>query len=264
MLLITSIFCTVILLLFTMCHNLVNSNIFWNAAFPATVIFGQISPGLMDLFLAMPLWHSNNLSSRCLLRPMPYYAMGSVIATMFTNGDSTVGVYTTATLWGIHMAGICSFWFWFMAHVRGTLSSSSLYYFSRGCLRLLSQLSPTHSINMMGHAGLGPVQTHLVPLPPLPFAQTHIFPGYMCWVSTSTHFLLEPGCGDYPLLGQTVAYIKHVLDSILTDSVKTLEMDTSFDTFDALSSSVSSGFLYSFSAISHNSKLQFAPRINFH
>ena len=49
---------------------------------------------------------------------------------------------------------------------------------------------------------------------------------------------------------------------ILTDPLKTLELDTSLDEPDAVpSSSVSSGFLHSISTLSDNSKLQLAPSI---
>ena len=51
------------------------------------------------------------------------------------------------------------------------------------------------------------------------------------------------------------------LDSILTDSLETLELDTSLDEPDVITSSVSSGFLCSVSTLSDNSKLQLAPSI---
>ena len=55
------------------------------------------------------------------------------------------------------------------------------------------------------------------------------------------------------------------LDSILTDSLKTLELDTSLEEPDAItSSSVSSGFLHLVSTLSENSKLQLAPSICTH
>ena len=43
-------FCTVIILLFAICHSLVNVNIFCNTSFTTTVVLGQISTGHMDLF----------------------------------------------------------------------------------------------------------------------------------------------------------------------------------------------------------------------
>ena len=54
------------------------------------------------------------------------------------------------------------------------------------------------------------------------------------------------------------------MDSILTDSLKTLELDTSLEEPDAITSSVSSGFLHLVSTLSDNSKLQLAPSIHTH
>ena len=51
------------------------------------------------------------------------------------------------------------------------------------------------------------------------------------------------------------------LDSILTDSLETPELDTSLKEPDAITSSVSSRFLHSVSTLSDNSKLQLAPTI---
>ena len=48
---------------------------------------------------------------------------------------------------------------------------------------------------------------------------------------------------------------------ILTDSIETPELDTSFNEPDAITSSVSSGFLCSVNTISDTSKLQLAPNI---
>ena len=62
-------------------------------------------------------------------------------------------------------------------------------------------------------------------------------------------------------LDQAVADFEQGLDSILTDSLKTLELDTSMEEPDAITSSVSSGFLHSVSTLSDNSKLQLAPNI---
>ena len=64
-------------------------------------------------------------------------------------------------------------------------------------------------------------------------------------------------------MDQAVADFKQGLDSILTDSLKTPELDTSLDESDAItSSSVSSGFLHSVSTLSDNSKPQLAPSIH--
>ena len=86
-------------------------------------------------------------------------------------------------------------------------------------------------------------------------------PGLTGKVSSLTHFPLEPGCEDYAFLDEAVADFEQGLDSIHTDSLKTLELDTSLEENDAITSSVSSGFLCSVSTISDNSKLLLAPRI---
>ena len=65
-------------------------------------------------------------------------------------------------------------------------------------------------------------------------------------------------------MDQAVADFKQGLDSILTDSLETLDLDTSLQESDAVTSSVSSGFLHSVSTISDNSKLQLAPSIRTH
>ena len=75
-------------------------------------------------------------------------------------------------------------------------------------------------------------------------ACSHIYPGFTGKVLLLTHFSLEPGCEDYAFLNQAVADFKQGLDSILIDSLETLELDTSLDEPDAITSSVSSGFLH--------------------
>ena len=80
-------------------------------------------------------------------------------------------------------------------------------------------------------------------------------------MSSLAHFPLEPGCEYYSFLDQTVADFEEGLDSILTDSIETPELDTSLGEPDAITSSVSSGFLHSVSTLSHNSKPQLAPSI---
>ena len=92
-------------------------------------------------------------------------------------------------------------------------------------------------------------------------ASSHIYPGFTGKVSSLTHFPLELGCEDYAFLDQAVADFKQGLDSILTDSLETPDLDTSLQESDAVTSSVSSGFLHSVSTISDNSKLQLAPSI---
>ena len=66
---------------------------------------------------------------------------------------------------------------------------------------------------------------------------------------------------DYSFLDQAVADFEQGLDLILTDSLKTPELDTSLDEPDAITSSVSFGFLHSVSTSSNNSKRQLASSI---
>ena len=70
-------------------------------------------------------------------------------------------------------------------------------------------------------------------------ACSHIYPGFTGKVSSLTHFPLEPGCEDYAFLDQAVADFEQGLDSILTDSLETLDLDTSLQESDAITSSVS-------------------------
>ena len=95
-------------------------------------------------------------------------------------------------------------------------------------------------------------------------AHSHIYPGFTGKVSSLTHFPLEPGCEDYAFLDQAVTDLEQGLDSILIDSLETLELDTSLEDPDAITSSVSSGFLHLVSTLSDNSKLQLAPSICTH
>ena len=71
---------------------------------------------------------------------------------------------------------------------------------------------------------------------------SHIYPRFTAKVSSMTHFPLEPGCKDYSFLDQAVADFEQGLDSILTDSIETPELDASLGEPDAIASSVSSGF----------------------
>ena len=95
-------------------------------------------------------------------------------------------------------------------------------------------------------------------------AHSHIYPWFTGKVSSLTHFPLEPGCEDYAFLDQAVTDFEQGLDSILTDSLETPDLDTSLQESDAVTSSVSSGFLHSVSTVSDNSKLQLAPSIRTH
>ena len=64
-------------------------------------------------------------------------------------------------------------------------------------------------------------------------------------------------------MDQAVLDFKQGLDSILTDSLETLDLDTSLVEPDTItSSSVSSGFLHLVSTLSDNSKPQLAPSIH--
>ena len=74
-------------------------------------------------------------------------------------------------------------------------------------------------------------------------AHSHIYPGFIGKVSSLTHFSLELGCEGYSL-DQTVGDFEQSFDSILTDSFETPELVPSLDEPDAITSSVSSGFLY--------------------
>ena len=67
-----------------------------------------------------------------------------------------------------------------------------------------------------------------------------------------------------PFLDQAVADFEQGLDSILTDSLETPDLDTSLQESDAVTYSVSSGFLHSVSTISDNFKPQLAPSIRTH
>ena len=80
-------------------------------------------------------------------------------------------------------------------------------------------------------------------------------------MSSLTHFPLESGCEDYAFLDQAITDFEQGLDSILSDSLETLDLDTSLDDPDVITSSFSSGFLCSVSTLSDNSKLQLAPSI---
>ena len=95
-------------------------------------------------------------------------------------------------------------------------------------------------------------------------ANSHIYPGFTGKVSSLSHFPLEPGCEDYSFLDQTMADFEQGLDSILSDSLETPELDMSSDEPDAVTSSVSSGFLLLVNTVSDISKPQLAPIIRSH
>ena len=95
-------------------------------------------------------------------------------------------------------------------------------------------------------------------------AHSHIYPQFTGKMSSLTHFPMESGCEDCPFLDQAMADFEQDLDSMLTNSLETPELDTSMDEPDAIPSSVSSGFLCSVSTLSDNSKPQLAPSIRSH
>ena len=95
-------------------------------------------------------------------------------------------------------------------------------------------------------------------------AHSHIYPGFTGKVSSLTHFPLEPGCEDYSFLDQALVDFEQGLDSILTNSLETPELDTFLDEPDAIPSSISAGFLHLFSTLSDHSKSQLAPSIRSH
>ena len=89
---------------------------------------------------------------------------------------------------------------------------------------------------------------------------SHVYPGFSVKVSSLIHLQ----CEDYSFLDEAVADFEQGLDSILTDSIETLKWDTSLDEPDAITFSVSSGFLHLVSTISDTSKPQLAPRSRSH
>ena len=60
-------------------------------------------------------------------------------------------------------------------------------------------------------------------------AHSHFYLRFTGKVSSLTHFPPELWYEDYSFLDQAVADFEQGLDSILTDSIKTLELDTSLD-----------------------------------
>ena len=76
-------------------------------------------------------------------------------------------------------------------------------------------------------------------------ACSHIYPWFIGKVTSLTHFPLEQDPEDYSFQDQAVADSEQGLDSILTDSIETPELDTFLDEPDSITSSVSSRFLCS-------------------
>ena len=95
-------------------------------------------------------------------------------------------------------------------------------------------------------------------------AWSHICSGFTGKVSILTHFPFEPGWKDYFLLDQEMEDFECGLDSVLWDSINTTQRDVSLDEADAVSSSVSLGFLYLVITVSDTSRLQLVPSIKSH
>ena len=93
-------------------------------------------------------------------------------------------------------------------------------------------------------------------------SQSHIYPGFMGRYHTN-QLPTEIRMQELFFIEQAVVDIEY-LDFILTDSIKTAELDASFDELDAVPSSVSSVFLHLVSTISDYSKLQLAFSIKCH
>ena len=85
-------------------------------------------------------------------------------------------------------------------------------------------------------------------------AHSQIYPGLVGKVSSLTHFPLAPGCGIISFLDQAVADSEQGLDSILTDSIESPELDKFLDEPDVITPSVSSGFLCLVSTVSNSFK----------
>ena len=58
---------------------------------------------------------------------------------------------------------------------------------------------------------------------------SHIYPGFTSKVLSLTHFSLELGCEDYSFLEQVMGNFEQGLDSILTNSIETPDLDASLD-----------------------------------
>ena len=84
------------------------------------------------------------------------------------------------------------------------------------------------------------------------------------WVSSLTHLPCEPRFEDHSFLDQEIANFEQGMDSILTDSIEALKLDTSLDEPDVITSSVPSGFLHLVSTVFDTSKLQFVPSVMSH
>ena len=92
-------------------------------------------------------------------------------------------------------------------------------------------------------------------------AHSYIYPGFTGKVSSLNHFPLEPDYEDYSSLNQAMTDFEQGLDSILTNSLETPELDTSLGEPYAITSSVSSGFLHSVSTLSYTANLQLTSSI---
>ena len=92
-------------------------------------------------------------------------------------------------------------------------------------------------------------------------AYSYMYPGIMDKLSSLTHFPHEPGCEEYSFLDQAIWDFEEGFDSILTDSARTLGLNTFLDEHDVITSSFSSAFLHSGSPASDTFKPQLASSI---
>ena len=77
----------------------------------------------------------------------------------------TIWVCMSTNFWSASVAGMCPFWYLFLACIRGTTSSQTPSALSRGNLMLLKQLSPRLMCNVVEYTDLGAWWSHLTPLP---------------------------------------------------------------------------------------------------
>ena len=81
--------------------------------------------------------------------------LGSHMTAVFTSWGSTNEVCNTPTLWSLPLAGMCTSWWWSVAHTRSALSGCITHCFEWGNFLLLIQLYPSHSILLVGHTASG-------------------------------------------------------------------------------------------------------------
>ena len=97
---------TITILLFTMCYNLANVNISWNTTFTTIVIFGQISTGLIYIYIYttwsnLPMWHLRGIF------------VAKLYMTTMSEGDiavSCVFMHLYTIVGAIFLFGIMTVW----------------------------------------------------------------------------------------------------------------------------------------------------------